>query len=209
MARTPELPNVTLDVLTNGPLIVKGLHQIKNTDGQSIETDATIALCRCGASKNKPFCDGAHAKINFNDKKITNRPLDKERAYYGQKITIHDNRRICSHAAFCIHKFAEVFDLNKRPWINPDGADVDVIIKAIDQCPSGALSYTRDESHYRDIKRQPAIEIEKGGPYYITGEIKIKNDNQPPSKEHYALCRCGASKNKPFCDGSHYETHFE
>ena len=78
-------------------------------------------------------------------------------------------------------------------------------------CPSGALSYTKDGVLYKDQDREPAITIEKNGPYCIVGGIDLNDPkgSKPESKEHYALCRCGASKNKPFCTGEHRDIHFE
>ena len=78
-------------------------------------------------------------------------------------------------------------------------------------CPSGALSYTKDGVHYKDQEREPAIEIAQNGPYNIVGGIEFNDPigSKPESKEHYTLCRCGASKNKPFCTGEHHDIHFE
>ncbi len=202
---------VVIEVTKNGPLIVKNLDNLRNSKNEQIKTKLTIALCRCGHSTNKPYCDGTHTTIKFSGERETDKPLDRERAYVGDEITIHDNRAICSHATNCVSELSSVFSLGKRPWINASGAEVDSIINTIKGCPSGALSYSFGDAHYRDYDREPMIRIEKNGPYQVTGYIELKHelDLQPPSREHYGLCRCGESKNKPFCDGSHHGIGFK
>jgi uncharacterized Fe-S cluster protein YjdI len=139
---------------------------------------------------------------------------DKRKSYAGNKITIHDNRRICSHAAECINNLPSVFKLSARPWIDSDGATVEEIINTIRRCPSGALSYSIDSIEYKDQnERKPMVRVSKDGPYVITGGIDLIGDNiqfgDGTSKEHYSLCRCGASSNKPFCDGMHKVINFK
>ena len=77
-------------------------------------------------------------------------------------------------------------------------------------CPSGALSYTKDGVLYKDQDREPAIIISKNGPYEVVGGIELKGSSgaKPEPEEHYTLCRCGASKNPPFCDGAHTDIDF-
>ena len=107
-----------------------------------------------------------------------------------------------------------VFNLNARPWINPDAAKIEEIINTVRKCPSGALSYSLDGVEYRDQnERKPLVMVSKDGPYIITGGIDLIGDNiqfaEGSSKEHYTLCRCGASNNKPFCDGMHRTINFK
>lgn len=203
--------NVKIDVLDDGPLIVDNLETLTNSQGKNLEIDEKIALCRCGYSKNKPFCDGSHKSAGFTGRRESNASLTKERAYEGKEITVHDNRAICCHAGECVTGLNSVFDINTNPWINPDNAAVEEVIEVVKKCPSGALSYTVDELHTRDFDASPAINIAKDGPYNVSGKISInvEDDIQPPSKEHYSLCRCGASKNKPYCDGSHNDIKFK
>jgi hypothetical protein len=87
---------------------------------------------------------------------------------------------------------------------------MDEIIQTIEKCPSGALSYRLGEKRYQDLNRKPAIKVAKDGPLQVVGYVELKDDmgSTPESEEHYALCRCGDSKNKPFCDGTHHETGF-
>src|ERR687883_1790991 len=204
------------------PKIVENL---QNSKSEPLSTVSGVALCRCGASNNKPFCDGTHATIGFSsENKGTEKDAggeeknkvikDNRKDYVGKKITVHDNRRICSHAAECVNNLPSVFKLNARPWIDPDGATLEEIINTIRKCPSGALSYSIDGIEYRDQnERMPMITVSKGGPYLVTGSINLMGDNiqwaEGASKEHYVLCRCGASNNKPFCDGMHRVINFK
>jgi CDGSH-type Zn-finger protein len=202
------------------PKVVYNLHNFK---GEPLSTTVGTALCRCGESKNKPFCDGTHNVIGFssanktleeNDdiKKIVIK--DKRRDYPGKEITVHDNRKICSHAAECVNNLSSVFKLGSRPWINPDASKMSEIIDVVRRCPSGALSYSIDGVEYRDPEEQrnPTVTVLKNGPYHITGGIELIGENiqfgEGASKEHYTLCRCGASENKPFCDGAHKSSKF-
>jgi CDGSH-type Zn-finger protein/uncharacterized Fe-S cluster protein YjdI len=218
--------------LPNGPYYFinemepKVVENLQNSKGESLSVIRGVSLCRCGASNNKPFCDGTHSKIGFSsenkEEDDTNNShdhptmvKDKRKNYVGKGITIHDNRKICSHAAECVNNLPSVFKLNARPWINPDAAETkEEIINTIRKCPSGALSYSIDGMEYQDQNdRMPMITVSKGGPYLITGGIELIGDNtqwaEGASKEHYVLCRCGASNNKPFCDGMHRLIHFK
>jgi uncharacterized Fe-S cluster protein YjdI len=149
---------------------------------------------------------------NGDTKKIVAK--DKRRDYAGKEITVHDNRKICSHAEECVKNLPSVFRLDSKPWINPDGTNVHEIIDTIGRCPSGALSYSMNGVEYRDPEEQrnPTVTVLKNGPYYITGGIELIGENiqfgEGASKEHYTLCRCGASENKPFCDGEHRKIDF-
>lgn len=102
--------------------------------------------------------------------------------------------------------------MNTKPWINPDGATVEDIIETIEKCPSGALSYSLDGVENRDQDdRKPMVMVSQNGPYIMTGGIELIDEEQfgqGASKEHYTLCRCSVSKNKPFCDGLHRDINF-
>ena len=147
--------------LPNGPYYLlndmkpKIVENLQNSKGEPLSAVTGVALCRCGASNNKPFCDGTHATIGFSsENKGTKKDAsgeekenvikDKRKDYVGKKIAVHDNRRICSHAAECVNSLPSVFRLNARPWIDSDGANVEEIINTIRKCPSGALSYSID-----------------------------------------------------------------
>jgi CDGSH-type Zn-finger protein len=195
----------------NGPMIVKGLDNFIDSDGQRLETKPAMGLCRCGASSNKPWCDGSHKNIGFTDDISLDRTEDKITRYEGREVAILNNPLLCSVAEYCHRELESVFNENKNPWIEPDGDTLEHIKALIEKCPSGALSYAINEQPQRDIDRAATISIEKNGPLRITGGIELTDANrgQGASREHYTLCRCGASKNKPFCDGSHQAINFD
>jgi CDGSH-type Zn-finger protein len=195
----------------NGPYKVDNLEDFKNSRGEDIEAQPMMFLCRCGGSNNKPFCDGTHVQNGFTDEKEPDRVPDRMDDYEGDAITIHDNRGVCSHRGHCTDNLPQVFKMGEKPWIDPNGAEADEIARVIEMCPSGALSYTRDGELYKDLEREPAIIISKDGPYDVQGEVEFVDaeGNTPESKEHYTLCRCGHSKNKPFCSGQHWYVDFK
>lgn len=201
---------VTITSVPDGPYLVKGLTNLTNQKG-SIETQETTALCRCGGSANKPFCDGTHNTNGFSSKKLEGRVEDKRDNYEGKQITIHDNRGICSHAGHCTDNLAAVWRMKEEPWIDADAATVDEIVGVINKCPSGALSYSIEGKEHRDRQGEPAIFVSKDGPYQVSGgpELVDTSFGEGASREHYALCRCGGSKNKPFCDGTHWHIDFK
>lgn len=205
--------------IPNGPLHLVNSQQpevvenLRDSKGAPISRVVRVALCRCGISKAKPFCDASHARAGFtSENKVAPQTIDKRKDYFGKGITVHDNRRVCSHSAECLRNLGTVFNLKERPWINPDKATVESVIDAVSKCPSGALGYSIDGVEYTDVPgRKPAVIVERNGPYYIQGGIElagIENWGTGVSREHYALCRCGASNNKPFCDGNHLSCGF-
>lgn len=204
------MSSISISCANNGPLVVKGLTRLIDSEGRPLPTKPAMGLCRCGASTNKPFCDGSHKDSGFDDARSPQRTQDRCRDYVGQHITIHNNVLLCSHAEHCVKQLGSVFNEHNTPWIDPDGDSVDNIRALIDSCPSGALSYSVDGEPQHIPERQPTIEIEQHGPYRVSGGIELANADwgEGASREHYTLCRCGASKNKPFCDGSHVHSGF-
>ncbi len=195
----------------DGPYIVKNVSQMIGKGGQSINTKPTMALCRCGQSASKPFCDGTHSKIGFSGDVNTDRTGDRKKSYVGEKITIYDNRGLCAHAGVCTKNLSTVFRMKQSPWIDADQASVDEIKAVIDQCPSGALGYSVGDEETVTASSQSVITVIPNGPYKITGDVKIENveDYHGGNDTSRTLCRCGHSNNKPFCDGSHYDAGFK
>lgn len=130
------------------PYMAVDVEKLESAKGKDLPLQSVTSLCRCGGSSQKPYCDGTHSEIGFEGTPGEHRPPCKSKAYVGKAITIYDNRRICSHSAECINGLPKVFDLSKKPWIDPDGADANSIIAVIESCPSGALSYTINDEHH-------------------------------------------------------------
>ena len=195
----------------NGPYVVsKGNVALRREDGTSFDAAGGVALCRCGGSAGKPFCDGTHSRNGFSDRNESEGRGERRVAYTGKAITIFDNRSICAHAGFCTDRLKSVFRMQAEPWIDPDGASVDEIAATVAKCPSGALSYARDGIEAPPPARAPAILIANDGPYAVTGAVELDAAfGDGASKEHYTLCRCGGSKSKPFCDGTHWHIGFK
>ncbi|HZE60791.1 MAG TPA: CDGSH iron-sulfur domain-containing protein [Burkholderiales bacterium] len=210
----PEKPR--LACLPNGPYYLLNDMQaspvpnLVRSSGTACAMVRGIALCRCGGSKNKPFCDGSHSTNGFTDRKLAERKNDQRDVYRGERITIFDNRAICAHAGYCTDSLKSVFRSAEEAWIDADGAAVDEVIATIRKCPSGALSYAVDGVEGKPPERPAKVTVTDNGPYAVTGGIELMNVEfgDGASREHYTLCRCGASANKPFCDGSHWRIEF-
>jgi len=205
LACTPNGPYYLLNDME-----VKPVPNLRRASGEACATVRGVALCRCGASKNKPFCDGSHSTIGFSDRNAADPGKDERKSYAGRRITILDDRSICSHAGFCTDELESVFRQHDEPWIAPDGAEMEKIIATIRKCPSGALGYAIDGVEAEAPERPPMITVTDSGPYAVTGGVELMGVKfaQGASTEHYTLCRCGASKNKPLCDGSHWNAGF-
>jgi CDGSH-type Zn-finger protein/truncated hemoglobin YjbI/ferredoxin len=213
-----SLPS-TIQTEVDGPYLVTNPHRLHSWLGVETPTTPQMALCRCGGSASKPLCDGTHADIGFTDAKDRNRVPDRIDAYVGLQVTVRDNRGTCAHSGFCTDRLPTVFQRQDDAFVAPSGGRMDEIIRAVAACPSGALSLADDEHEARvqvDQDREPAIEVSKDGPYRITGGVPLLDAQGDPvsrndgaSLEHYSLCRCGHSQNKPFCSGMHWSVDFQ
>jgi CDGSH-type Zn-finger protein/truncated hemoglobin YjbI len=209
-----------IEVAPDGPYLVTNAGRVEDWLGQSLPSRPQLALCRCGESAIKPLCDGTHARIGFSGAKTPERVSDRQDTHPGQEVSVLDNRGTCQHSGFCTDRLATVFHAKEEPFVTASGGRMDEIIRAVRDCPSGALSYAVDDVEARgDVDhhghREPNIEVSKDGPYRIAGGIALVNTdatevsrNQGASTEHYALCRCGHSQNKPFCSGMHWYVDF-
>ena len=106
----------------------------------------------------------------------------------------------------------DVFDTTARPWIQPEGADAEVIAEIVRRCPTGALRYERKDGGPEEVAGEGvSATLVPNGPIYLRGAITIKDaDGTEIHRDvRTALCRCGASENKPFCDNSHFRIQFE
>ncbi|HEY2444005.1 MAG TPA: CDGSH iron-sulfur domain-containing protein [Streptosporangiaceae bacterium] len=208
-----------ISAAVDGPYLVTNVEKITNWLGEPMAARPQLALCRCGASSIKPLCDGSHARVGFSSAKDPKRVPDRRDSYVGQQVTVLDNRGICQHSGYCTDRLPTAFHTGAEPFVTPSGGRMDEIIRAVRDCPSGALSYAIDGREAREQvdfagERPAAIEVTKDGPYRITGDIAISDGGQDAaradgsSREHYALCRCGHSLNKPFCSGMHWTSGF-
>jgi CDGSH-type Zn-finger protein/truncated hemoglobin YjbI len=207
-------------VADDGPYLVTNAAQVRDYLGGPLPVAPQLALCRCGESGDKPFCDGSHARTGFSGAKDLKRVPDRRDSYPGVAVTIFDNRGICQHSGLCTDRLPTVFRTEAEPFVAPGGGRMDEIARAVRDCPSGALSLAFDDAEARDLadwhgRRQPAIEISQDGPYRVTGTIPLTDSAgaevpraSGSSREHYALCRCGHSQNKPFCSGMHWYIQF-
>jgi uncharacterized Fe-S cluster protein YjdI len=139
---------------------------------------------------------------------------EKIKEYSNGEITVIWKPDLCIHSAECVKGLPDVFKPKEKPWINPENATSKQIMATIDKCPSGALSYRTKNTEEKDMQETSKITIKatKNGPFLVEGIVEIEDstgDIKTSEGKTTALCRCGASANKPFCDGSHTSANFE
>jgi CDGSH-type Zn-finger protein len=181
------------------------------SDNSDIETPRVCSLCRCGESKYKPKCDGSHSLAGFVGTREDSEKNTPEH-YAGKDITIVFDRYLCMGNGAC-GELEAVFGTHDAPKYEPDAASVDAIIATIRKCPSGALSYVVNNEHLKDYFHEEKIVVEQNGPLHVQGKVTLIDDQDSdqllPMADHYTLCRCGGSKKKPLCDGSHEKNGFK
>jgi CDGSH-type Zn-finger protein len=180
-------------------------------EGEKVHPPRVYSLCRCGKSDAIPFCDGTHSSIGFTGERerVEQKPSEH---YEGKDITIVYDRHLCMGAGHC-GELEAVFGTHDKPIYEPDGAPAEAIIGTIRKCPSGALSYFKDGVHHQNYYETQELVAEQDGPLHVHGSIELV-DNQESDRlltdgDHYTLCRCGASRKKPLCDGTHSKTGFK
>ena len=211
--------------LPNGPLLVQGEPPVVRktavqsehgepltwNTGDRLETSGNFALCRCGESSNKPFCDGTHASVGFapDESAATSSYEDRADTLGGTGITVHDDRSICAHAGFCGTRVTNIW---KQVPETEDSIVRLAVINEVEKCPSGAITY-RFDGHETDTEPDYAVQvgIVDDGPIWVAGSIPVtKSDGESLEiRARVTLCRCGQSSNKPLCDGSHYDAGFK
>ena len=137
--------------------------------------------------------------------------MSKIREYSGDGITVQYDLKRCIHAAECVKRLPEVFDVEKRPWIQPANAAADEVAEVVTSCPSGALQFERmDEGAAEATPAENIILVTPDGPLYVSGDVTITTQDGEVvhTDTRIALCRCGASENKPFCDNAHKKIDF-
>jgi uncharacterized Fe-S cluster protein YjdI len=137
------------------------------------------------------------------------KPVVKE--YATDEIVVEWEPRLCYHSLHCVQSLPQVFDKDARPWVNVDAGSADDIEAAVARCPSGALRARRIGA--AEPKRQQPLVLRASpkGPLLVTGGVRILDADGDAlyEGERAALCRCGGSSNKPFCDGTHKTNGFE
>lgn len=147
--------------------------------------------------------------------------VGKSKSYYNDEITVFWRPERCIHSANCLVGLPGVFDSSERPWINIRGASSKEIIKTVDTCPSRALLHLKNANFPLRKRRKKLnkvtpkfarVQILKNGPAIISGNFVLRDSSKKKIKlqtEKAAICRCGASLKKPFCDGTHLSIGFK
>ena len=120
--------------------------------------------------------------------------------------------RKCIHSKVCVEALPEVYRPQEKPWIRPEHASEEALREQIDRCPSGALGYREGDAEGEQTEPRAAVkaQVVKGGPLLVRGSLELESpDGEQALEGSTAFCRCGASSNKPFCDGSHKEVDFD
>lgn len=217
-----------ITVTENGPYLVNGSvpmarqtivadedgNSIEWQQGEEFETKATCALCRCGHSANKPYCDGSHARVGFDGTETASREpyLAQATEQDGPTLILTDAQSLCAFGRFC--------DVAGQVWnlVEQKGQEAArLTAREAGLCPSGRLvAWVRDTKTAIEPEFSPSIGIvedpTKGvaGPIWVRGGIPVTGaDGETYEvRNRVTLCRCGASKNKPFCDASHASIGF-
>jgi CDGSH-type Zn-finger protein len=210
-------------VTPNGPYLVSGGAPLSEQlicvngekechgwkEGKRFPVPENYALCRCGQSGNKPFCDGTHVKVKFNGKEEASRVPYMERSaeVRGPALKLTDARDLCSEARFC-HRAGGTWNLTNQ------SADPEARQKAVEEacdCPSGRLVAWDNEGKPVEPVFEASIgliedtQAGKMGPLWVRGGISVESADGAPYevRNRVTLCRCGKSANKPYCDGAH------
>ncbi|MEY8848070.1 (4Fe-4S)-binding protein [Psychroserpens sp. XS_ASV72] len=137
--------------------------------------------------------------------------MGKTKEYTNDEVTIVWKPEICIHSGICVKGLGEVFKPKEKPWIKIDAASTEALIKQVKACPSGALSYyMNDENDKTSELLETKVEVLENGPLLVYGTLKVthKDGKEETKNKTTAFCRCGVSKNKPYCDGSHVDAEF-
>lgn len=218
-----------IKIMKNGPYLVSNkipLLQLKirtDEDGFPYEwieskkypEQEEYALCRCGNSQNKPYCDGSHEKSHFDGTESANKELYSDSAVKveGPDLVLTDNYGLCDHAGFCNRKGG----ITENVLHSDDPEAKNIAIQIASNCNSGRFVVYDKETGTpieTDFEQSIAVteEPEKGvsGPLWVRGGIQIESSDGTlyEIRNRATLCRCGKSSNKPYCDGTHIMTEF-
>ncbi len=219
-AADPVAPRIR--VSRNGPYVVEGAVPLTRRsvvrselgEPMTVRTDGAVAaeppyrLCRCGASRHKPFCDGSHARVGFDGTETAPREPSaaRRRRVEGEGIVVTDDPTLCTKAGFCGNRVETIWQLLER---SADTRARFEVIQRAERCPSGRLAYELADGPVEpELPR--AVAVTRDGPYGVTGGIPVtlSDGRQLEVRNRVELCRCGRSANKPLCDGSHVDAGF-
>jgi CDGSH-type Zn-finger protein len=182
--------------------------------GELFETGETYALCRCGQSRDKPFCDGAHRATQFDGTETADTSLtaDRQKAYPGgTHIVAKRDGSLCTASGFCANR---VTNVKRLVAATADTGVRSQVMAMIERCPSGSLTYALEAGQpdiEPDLPEQIAVVTETTsdgpvtGPLWVTGGIPVERSDGLPleTRNRVMLCGCGRSSSKPLCDGTH------
>ncbi|MPM64370.1 hypothetical protein SDC9_111256 [bioreactor metagenome] len=195
-------------------LIIRGPRQYEFKEGRPLPQSERYALCRCGNSKTPPFCDGAHAACGFCGEETADRTPYLERAEYmqGPGLDLLDDGR-CAFARFCHRGLSTAWKLTEQSHSRDNQAEA---ILAASDCPAGRLTAVDKEGRLLEPDHPPSIEIlqdpekQVSGGIFVRGGIPLEgaDGTRYELRNRMVLCRCGGSRNKPFCDARHVSLGF-
>ncbi len=192
--------SVTVTVFENGPLKISSEEMTARYCGAplAVEAGEDVFLCRCGESRRPPFCDGSHKRAGFIAEPAAGTPKEV-RLWEGKRIRTFFNPNACMHALYCKPLGA----LRQRELEGSAEAAVE-IARIVRSCPSGALSCEAQDVLIPDDVEHVDVDIMEGGEVRIQCAFEINAAlHERQSADRATLCRCGLSKNKPWCDGRH------
>jgi len=205
---------VTGNVHLSEKIIISKGKENKFIDGQEFPENEEYALCRCGKSKNAPFCDGSHVKIDFNGNEVALRSKYEDRAesLKGPNLDLLDDNR-CAFARFCHRNEGNVWELTEHS--DKQGYREEAI-KGASNCPSGRLVAMDKTGKPIEHEYEQSIEIiqdpekKASGGIFVKGNIPIESSDghMYEIRNRVVLCRCGESSDKPFCDAKHIQVKF-
>lgn len=180
--------------------------------GEDYNIDKPVyKLCRCGRSNDKPFCDDTHDEATDWDPQLTADRAPREtrqQIFQGTGILMTDDMSLCASFAFC-DRFGGVWNEIEK---SDDPKIREQLKQQIPLCPSGRLQYLLEPNGAPvEVQYEPMIAVIPNGPYWVLGGIPIEAPDGfvYEVRNRQLICRCGQSKNKPFCDGTHWEIHFK
>lgn len=207
---------VTGNVLLEEKIIIQGEKGATYKEEKTFPQSKQYTLCRCGKSKNMPFCDGTHVCEHFEGTENASKEtfLKQAENIVGPELILYDAEDLCAFARFCHEEHGNVWELTMD---SDDPQMKKEAIKAACNCPAGRLVvWDRSTNEAIEPSYQPSIVILQdpsrncSGPLWVRGGIPIQSSDgtQYEIRNRVTLCRCGKSRNKPFCDAMHVTTKF-